>query len=66
MVPFLLLRGGLASSMKLVSDLAFILSTKISVIPSAMPITIALGMVKASSLKFATTTHSQLVSLPVR
>ena len=55
-----LFRGDVVGSTKLVSDLPFILSTKPSDIPSAMPRTVALGMVRASSLKFATITHAQL------
>ena len=45
--------------------IAFILSTKLSDIPSAMPRTVALGMVTDSSLKFASITRAQLCSLPV-
>ena len=52
--------GGLAGSIKLVSDLAFILPIKLSDIPSATPRTVALGMVTASSLKFASITQAQL------
>ena len=47
-VSFLLFRGGLAGSIKLYSDLAFILSTKHSDIPSTIPRTVALGMVRTS------------------
>jgi len=54
-------RRGLAGSIKLVSDLAFILATKLSDIPSAMTRTVALGMVSASSLKFATLPRAQLL-----
>ena len=59
-VSFLLFREDLAGSIKLVSDLAFILSTIFSDIPSAMPRTVALGMFRASSLKFVTIMLAQL------
>ena len=59
-VSLFLFRGGLAGSVELASGLAFILSTKLSDIPSAMPRTVVLGMVSASSLKFTSITHAQL------
>ena len=49
----------LADSFELASDLTFILSTKLSDISSAMPRTVALQMVRALSLKFASITHAE-------